>query len=135
MGRGRRGREECAEVDGLPREGGEARRWAAGEGDALSLSPEPAWRPQGPAGGRAGCLRQVEEMRRPIHQRPAQGQVVIRVLGQEGRHDETCVRNGLRNDGTASICWWAAGSSVRGRDQTEYGIPQEVRRVRQGPEA
>src|SRR5438445_686545 len=124
-----------AEVDLLPREGGEARRRASGQRHTVPLLAEPPRWKQGEARGGAGRLQQVDEMRRQVHQGAAQGDLVLCLHRAQGRFDPIGLRDGLRAQRAASFRRRAPGAAIRGRDSQEHGIAEALHRVGQGAEA
>src|SRR3984893_17894915 len=110
-----------------------ARQRSARQGHSVSLSPEPAGWNQGDPRGRANRVCKAETMRRKVHQRPAQGDVVVLVLRDQSRHARG-VRDGLCARRFAAFCWSTACGAVRRRNPHQHGGAQEVHRVRKGPE-
>src|SRR5260370_1668113 len=72
-------------------------------------------------------------MRRHVHPRAAQRQVVLHLL-REGRLDACRLRDGLRAARVSALHRRPALGPVRGRDSSEHGRDEEVHRGRQRTE-
>src|SRR5581483_11172100 len=134
LGRRPGGRRARAEVVDEPRQGREARRRAAARRHPVPLPPRPPRWHQGDARRRAEDLQEAEAVLGHVHPRSAQGVVVVHVHREQGSHPRR-LRDGLRARRPAAFRGRPAVQAVRRGHPPEHGPPQEVRRVRQGPEA
>src|SRR5207249_9113858 len=73
--------------------------------------------------------------RGPVHQRSAERNVVVYLHGPQGRLHAPGLRDGLPARWPAPVRDRRARPPVRGRDPQEHAVAEEVRRVRQGPQA